>query len=503
MTPLSGIATFGLLFRNQWKTSKRSLMKQQGLFMWIVILMMAIYTAFTLFVLGAYFDAFAYQVFPGEDLIAVVNKYLLAAFISLFFLRFLFQKTPRMKITPYLHLPISHGKLIGFFQITSLASVHNFYPLIFFVPFWIRFVRPEEMMSGEIFWLVSIFSLLLSSHFANLILRGLLKRHQGAFYSLMALFLISVVLDETTGAGVIQDTSAYLFENILAGGFSAFGLLMNITIGLGLTSTIILRKSIREPRWVGSKRRTRSIDITIPNKFGLTGKLVFLELLLMWRNRRPRHYLLVSALFSTMYLILMLAAKNTFPSAAFDGLIGLFASGGFALNYGQLMFSWDSTYFDGLLARDIPLRFVVRAKLLLLQASCVVFFFVALPLFIWIKPELLMVHVAFLGYNAGITTVLVMELATRNRQPVDIEKSGSIFNYEGFSIRHWLWFIPTALPPALLLTAMSDSTDSALMILAGVGLLSMAASEFWTRLFARGLQNRKHKMAQGFRMYAR
>lgn len=503
MQPISGIATFRLLVRNQWKTSKRTYLSQQGVFMSIVILSMAIYVGFTLFILGYSFDAFAFRVFPGEDPVRVVNRYLLAGFISLFFMRFLFQRTPRMKIAPFLHLPISRNRLVTFFQISSLFSGHNFYPLIFFIPFWIRFVNPSELITGQLFWMVSVIGILLGSHFANLILRGLLKRFQGAFYALMALFILVVIVDETTGAGVIQETSIFLFSHILAGQFSSFGLVMNVVLGLAIASTVVLKKSLRAPRWSATKKRGKPLDLVVPKKFGLTGKLIYLELLLMWRNRRPRHYLLVSALFSTMYLILMLAAKSTFNARGFDALIGLFASGGFALNYGQLMFSWDSTYFDGLLARDIPMRSFIRAKLILLQSSCLLFFLIALPLFIWLKPELLGLHLAFLVFNAGITSVLVMELATRNCQAVDIEKSGSIFNYEGFSIRHWLWFFPTALPPTLWMAAMSKQPATALLMLAGVGFLSLLATEFWTRFFARGITSRKYQMAQGFRLYAR
>jgi hypothetical protein len=106
-------------------------------------------------------------------------------------------------------------------------------------------------------------------------------------------------------------------------------------------------------------------------------------------------------------------------------------------------------------------------------------------------------------YNAGITSILVMELATRNRQAVDIEKSGSFFNYEGFSARHWLWFIPTALPPTLFMIAMGDERQTALLILAGLGLLSLLFSEGWARFFEKGLLVRKYKMAHGFRLHAR
>ena len=46
----------------------------------------------------------------------------------------------------------------------------------------------------------------------------------------------------------------------------------------------------------------------------------------------------------------MLAESNVFNTQAVSAVIGIFASGTFALNYGQLMFSWESTYFDGFLS---------------------------------------------------------------------------------------------------------------------------------------------------------
>jgi hypothetical protein len=290
---------------------------------------------------------------------------------------------------------------------------------------------------------------------------------------------------------------------MLAGGFTSFALVMCAVTGLALTSTIVLRQSLRAPVFIPRRKRVRRVNLQLPSHFGLTGRLMLLEVLLLWRNRRPRHYLLVSVLFSTMYLILMLAAKSNFSGHAIDALIGLFASGGFVLNYGQLMFSWDSTHFDGLLARNFPIRSIIRAKIILLQSSCVVFFLLSIPLFLWLRPELLPVHLAFLFYNAGVTSVLVMELASRNHLAVDIEKSGSFFNYEGFSIRHWLWFLPTALPPILFMVAMSARPGVALVILAGIGTFSLIFSEFWTRFFEKGISSRKYKMAYGFRMHAR
>ncbi len=494
---LSPQRTYPLLARNQVRVSLRQMKSQQGWFMRIVIGVMMVYSAFILLTLGLFFDRFSAELWPEQTPVEIVNQSLLAAFISLFFIRFLFQKTPRMKIVPYLHLPIRRGSLVAFFQAASLLSIHNFYPLLFFVPFWWRYVVAEGSMMGHLMWIGAIMLLILASHFANLLLRGVLRQRAGLFYIWMSLFIATAFVDEAAGIGLQQRLSSFLFSRILSGEATGLLLLIAFTAFAITASTISLARSLRGSDG-GQSAQARVRSFEVPEEWGLLGQLVRIELLLMWRNRRPRHYLFVSLLFSTLYLVFMLSSGQALGGVAFSALLGLFASGGFALNYGQLMFGWDSTHYQAYVSRNVAFPSLVRAKVIVLQLSCLGLFVMSLPLFIWLRPDLVALHFAFLFYNAGITTVLVMELATRNRQRVDIGRSGGFFNYEGFSARHWLWFIPTALPPVLFLQVMSSSPRLGLTILATVGLLGVLFTGLWTRYFANGLKSRKHAMLEGF-----
>ena len=138
---------------------------------------------------------------------------------------------------------------------------------------------------------------------------------------------------------------------------------------------------------------------------------------------------------------------------------------------------------------------------MILQGSCLLFFLISLPLFIWLNPDLLLLHVAFLLYNAGVTSVLIMALAVRNQHRVDIAKSGSFFNYEGFSLSHWLWIIPTVLPPAIILYALQSIRWTALLFIGGMGVASLVFSRKWSEHFTQKLLQRKYVMAMGFRKY--
>jgi hypothetical protein len=210
---------------------------------------------------------------------------------------------------------------------------------------------------------------------------------------------------------------------------------------------------------------------------------------------------MLSAVFAVAYIALMLTESQVFKSSAISAVVGIFASGTFALNYGQLMFSWESTYFDGFLARNISPEELILAKLMLLQGSCLVFFLLSLPLFMLLSPELLLLHVTFLFYNAGITSVLMLALAVRNQRRVNISKSGSFFNYEGFSIMHWVWILPTIAPPAILLHLLQSINWTALLFIGGLGVTSLVLSKRWSQYFTERLLDRKYVMALGFRQY--
>jgi hypothetical protein len=229
--------------------------------------------------------------------------------------------------------------------------------------------------------------------------------------------------------------------------------------------------------------------------------LMLLEMKLMWRNKRPRVFFLSAVILGALYVFTMLLHVDRFSDPFSRSVIGIFASGIFTLNYGQLMFSWESTYYDGFLTRSHTARDLVKAKMLLLQLSAVVFFLFSAPLFLVLAPELLPFHVAFLSYNVGVTSVLIIALAISNQKRVDLSRGGMLLNYEGFSLAHFLWFIPTLIPPALILHGTSASPRAGLLMIGGIGLLGLATYRIWNRLFAHQLVRRKYVMASGFRRY--
>jgi hypothetical protein len=163
--------TLLILGRTQLKQRLRSVTSEAGWFAWFAIALFGGVTAFILVTTGYNFS----RILALADIyrpVAFVNDYLLAAFVSLFGIRFLFQKGPRMSVQPFLHLPIPRWKLVGFFQLGSLFSIHNLFPLLFIAPYWSRYVLPRFGPEPAAAWLAVVLLLLVASTYGNNWLRS-------------------------------------------------------------------------------------------------------------------------------------------------------------------------------------------------------------------------------------------------------------------------------------------------------------------------------------------
>jgi len=486
------------LLRNQWKSFVRSF---QGKRLWLIglgVFPVVLYAVLVLVVLGLFFDKIVWTPQGASGATSLLNTHLASLFLGMLVLRFFFQRPPRMEIPPYLHLPIERSHLVQYFQAASLVSLHNVYPLFFFIPFWAHYVVGGPSGSAAAFvWLAAVFGCLLLSHIINTLIRLALDRYPKPFM-IVALALIGFqMIDQALGKHLVSQASSLFFDPLARGDLRPLLLLGTLTLAAYVVSSRALLHSLRTER-VAATRRQRVLPGILTFGRSPIHNLIVMEMMMMWRNKRTKQYVLISIGVSTAYTALLLSDYNAIFGNLMAAAVGLFASGVFALNYGQLMFSWESRYFDGLLARKIDLQHVVLAKFMVLMGSCLVLFVISLPLFFWLAPDLLMTHVAFLFYNAGVTSMLMLALAVFNRKRVNAAE-GSFFNYQGFSMMHWLWIFPTILPPALLLFFMESTPQTALSVIALLGLISMLLAWPWSRVLARFLARRKYLMAAGFR----
>lgn len=493
---------YGRLLRDQWRLRVRSFAWRRHWIGTLLLALLGLYIVLVLVSAGFFWRELVHTMRPGRHPVLFLNEHLLTIFVALFTLRFFLQRTPRMRIQPYLRLPVTHSRLVHFFQLSSLFSIHNLVPFLFLVPYWVRHIHGTSYPAGAAWaWLGGAALIVLFSHYMNNLLRAALRHSREGFAIVLGVLVLLVALDLLLGPLVMNRASTFIFETLFAQEpVILLSLLALIGVVYGSSSLLLRHDLLREPD-DEAEGRVVLWQVPFASHHRPVMNLMLLELKMMWRSERPKLYFLFSVVFATVYVSAPLLNADLLGSNFVRALTGIFASGIFALNYGQFMFAWESSYFDGILARDVPLSRMAFAKLALLQLSCVAFFAISLPLFLALAPQFVPLHVAFLFYNAGISSVLMMVLAVRNRKSIRLTNVG-FFNYEGFSLLHWLWFLPTVLPPALLMVALRERPDVALMVIGGVGLFSILLTGPWAALLGRRLERGRYAMAAGFRSNA-
>jgi hypothetical protein len=489
------VSTYSLLLRHHWQSFYRHVVRPRW-WLGFAVVPLLLYIAATLVGTGRFLDRFLDFLSIETTALALVNDYLLGLLVGLLGVRFFFQRPPRLRMTPYLHLPLSRWSLVSYFQWSSLVSLHNILPLFFLVPFWLQHVLPVVSLTGAVVWGLGVLACLVLSHLGTLAFRLLLDQKLRVAGALLLLLAATQIVDQLIGAGWTSLLSAQLFNGLAAGHSLPLAWLGMMGVSLAILTTRGLHAALRTSPRV--RRRPSLWSRLVRFRSGLVHNLVVLELKMILRSKRPKQYAYVSVVLAVLYTGLLLSDYNVIRGPLMDAFLGLFASGAFALNYGQLMFAWESQHFDGLLSRDLSPQQLVLAKLMVLQLSCLAMFLICLPFFLWLAPRLLTLHVAFLFYNVGVTCVLMLTLAVRNQKRVSTSE-GHFFNYQGFSFWHWLWLLPTVAPPAALLVGFGDAPATAITLVATLGLINMLLAWPWAYVLGRQLTQRRYIMAAGFR----
>ena len=486
------------LLRHQWKGFIRN-PSWSGISVAyaIFLVLLALYFLLVLALSGAFIRHLITSQDSTADVVRLVNQHLLSGFLLLFLGRLLFQNTPQVNIGPYLHLPISRPALTRFFSFTALFHLHNLLPLAFFIPFWIVNLALDYPAFTSLSWLAAIVAVVGLSNYLVICINLALARRALPVWLLGGGTCGLIALDYWQQWGYTNALSSAVFDSLLGAGGPVLALALLAATGLlfGLTCRLLKDHLHDEaPSEKGFTTRSQSLLDRLAG-LGPVGRLMALEIKLAIRNKRPRQILWSSLMFVPLGLInFILLTRGSSDFTFYHYLWGCLLTSGFVINYGQLMFGWESLYFDGHLARPVHFRHLLWAKLLLMQISCPVLALVCLPFLLIFAPELLVTYSVFLLYNIGFSTACMLFFATMNRKRLYISRS-SFFNQEGTSLHHLLVIIPLMVPPAILMLA----TDFGPLAIAVGGLLCWTLSPVWVHLLTYRLQKCKYRMAAGFR----
>jgi hypothetical protein len=483
---------------HQWKEMKRSSLWQKSIAINIVLGFLILLMFLYLLVLGLFIDKILEELYPESDPIAVFNGILFYYLGIEFFLRFFIQSLPTLNIETYLHLPIKKSAIVHYVASKSVFVIGNYLSWLVALPFAFKVIAPVYSNHIAWIWLISFILLV----FANNFLATYVKRQLVSKPSVVGIFgviLIGLVLLDFFQVISVSAFSSYIFGQLL------INPLLVIVPVLLLIFTYLLNYFFLKSRLYPEEvilRKKEKIDslanIRYLKTLGMTGELISLDLRLIWRHKRTRSIVYMAPLFLGYGFFF-------YPQPIYQQMygmlifVGIFMTGGMMLNYTNYCFSYESNYFDNILANYTDFERYIRSKYLLAIAIATVCYVLTIP-YVFFGTHILLINTVTFFYNIGFLSFVLLYVATFSKKRMDLSK-GATFNYQGMGPSHWLSMLPAFLLPVLIYLpfGLFGMKTAGLLFIGALGLAGLLFHRYALGLVLKQFYARKYEMAEGFR----
>ncbi|MDB5001928.1 MAG: hypothetical protein JWQ34_153 [Mucilaginibacter sp.] len=489
------ITTF---FKHEFKAFWRS--KNAGKNLAVRIIMSLLILMLLLYVVAAGFlmDLILKKVFPHDSLIFSFCGIVLVYFVGELFSRIQLQELPTLRVQPYLQLPIKRNTIVGYLALTALFSVFNLWPFLLFWPFLFKVVLHDEGGLAVISFMVSLFGLSVFNNYLALYIKRKANLNGWVFLVASAVLILVIMGDTSWHLYSIRNISYLFFGNLIN-----HPVLALVPVLLGATmyylNFIYLKQNLYLEELSTKKDKYKSsTEYPVLSYFGATGDLVASEVKLILRNKRPKSALIMS-LFFLFYGLIFYTNPGLKHNEWMKLFAGMFMTGFFIINYGQFMFSWQASHFDGLMVSKVSFVNFLKGKYLLFTTTSTVAFLLTIP-YVYYGWRVLLVHFVMYLWNLGVTVNIVLYFANRNAKRIDLSK-GASFNWEGVGATQLILSFLLFLPPFIVYLPFKllGHPDLALATLAACGVAGILTRGYWINFLEADFNKRKFAILDGFR----
>jgi hypothetical protein len=254
---------------------------------------------------------------------------------------------------------------------------------------------------------------------------------------------------------------------------------------------------------ISSKKQSGKVNLGMDklSAWGEMGSYFLLEINLFARNKRPRQSLFIFPLMVTYFLLISTKDMGNAGNMGFFMILMCIGLG--PAIYGQFMFSWESSYFDGLMARKFNFKRYVLVKYYILSALSSLVFIAFFITHLILQKESPFTILSFYLFTIGFVNFLILWFATFNSGRIDLAQS-QMFNYQGvkgsqFILTFLIMLVPFGL---FLLITQFLSLIVASIVFSAIGLLFVATHQWWIdNIIIRRFKARKYANMEGYRSY--
>ena len=426
----------------EWKAFFRSASFTTNLALKIIMGFVAIY--FMVIFIGAGVGIFFLlkEDFHLEPL-ATVNKFLIYYLVGDLVLRYFFQKMPVTNIKPLLTLPIKRNVIVHFTLGKTIISFFNVLHAFFFIPFTVVLLTHGYGFQ-TILWSLGIMALIYSNNFINV----LINNKDSVFYPLLAVVVSLGVAQYFKFFDITLYTQPF-FQGMFTTNF-LFLISILLAIVLYNFTFAYFKNNLNLDTGLAKKsEEAKTENFTWLNQFGTLGTFLKNDIKMIKRNKRPRGTVIASVVFIFYGLLFFTKSIEAYDNPAMQVFGGIFVSGGFLLNFGQFVPSWDSAYYQLMMSQNISYREYLSSKWWLMVIVTIISTIVA-SFYLYFGWKIYLLIVVGAVYNIGVNSHLVLLGGAYNKTAIELTAGKAFGQKQAFSFKTILIGIPKILVPMLL-----------------------------------------------------
>lgn len=484
--------------KHQWKQSFRSTIFQRNLAVNIFLGFMILILFLEFLIGGIYLSDKWPELFPDDPPVTKFNSYLLYYFAMDFVLRFFMQSLPVLSIEPYLHLPIRKRSIVNYLLGKASLSFFNFFPFLVFIPFAIFQVKTNFSVEQAWTWIASLIASVMMMNYLLVYMKRQLANNP-KIVGIFGLFIGLLILLDSIGTFSFSSISSAIFDEMISNQFFFFIPILLFVLMYVFNFNFLINNMYPEEISIKRKEKTDSIsEIKYLKSLGSLGEMIAIEFKLFWRHKRTKSIIYMGSIL-LFYGLLFYPQQDFDEMMGFKVVIGWLMTGAMIFNYLMYAFSYESNYFDALLAHNVDMRQYFRMKIRLAMLIGSVSFVLTIP-YVYFGWEILLINFCLYIYNIGFMSYLLLFMATYNKKRMDLSKS-AVFNYQGIGASNWLTMIPVMVLPIIVYTAFDafDLKYLGIICISLLGVIALLFNNSLIQLLIKQFEKRKYIMAEGFR----
>ncbi len=427
----------------EWKSFVRSASFGSNMVIKIFMILAGLYFIALFLLLGAG----SYYILEENNLkpFPTITTFLIYYFFADILIRFFLQKAPVMNIKPLLFINIRKNSIVNYALGKTLLSFFNVTHLFFFIPFSVVLMVEGFAPLGVISWLISMLLTVFAINYLNILInkKDYLLYGIGALVGLIGVSQYYSFFDLTLYTG--QYFSA-LYE-------TPWLIIVPLTLFVGLYSVTFrfFKKNLYLDAGLATKHEiAKTEELTWLNQFGTLGTFLKNDIRLLKRNKRSRMTIGMSLLFLFYGLLFFTNSIEAYQAPIWKIFAAIFVSGGFLLNFGQFVPSWDSAYYPLMMSQNIKYRDYLSSKWWLMVIATVISTLLA-TFYLYFGIEVYLAILVGAIYNMGVNAHIVLWAGAYIKTPIDLSSSKNAFgDRQAFNVKTLLLALPKIVIPMLL-----------------------------------------------------